>query len=292
MGQRGGDVDGRRGLADAALLVGHRHDAGLRRPGERAIAQHDPSPSVLGHLPGQRRLLVAWGSDCATIALTSSVPRETSSGIQAWSSGVQGSAAATARTSAAAARTRSGCASVVRGQWPWPSAIVTTDARGCAAVATDPVPVRPTGPASSPVGGPGGAAGSGQPRPGPGSDCGATTGQPNPGAVVGASLTAHLSVSRSVVRPRIAAGDADLTAGRAAGPDPNLNDGGRVGPVSKRRPREPVHSTPPSRPIASRASASSLLGPTAPSSPAAPRRARPRAGTSRPAGSSAPPPGP
>ena len=62
LGQRGRHVDGRRGLADPALLVGDDHDAGPLRPAQRrshpgtlAGQQH-----VLGGL-GQRRRLAAVG---------------------------------------------------------------------------------------------------------------------------------------------------------------------------------------------------------------------------------------
>ena len=54
LGQRGGDVDGGGGLADATLLVGDGEDAGRRRLGEDPAGQGDPLAGVRGHGPGQR----------------------------------------------------------------------------------------------------------------------------------------------------------------------------------------------------------------------------------------------
>jgi hypothetical protein len=46
--ERGGDIDRRGGLADAALLVGHDHRAGTRRAGQRLLASRHRGDRRLG----------------------------------------------------------------------------------------------------------------------------------------------------------------------------------------------------------------------------------------------------
>ena len=54
LGERSGDVDRRRRLANAALLVGDGEHSGRRRPWEGASAEGDPLAGILGNRLGER----------------------------------------------------------------------------------------------------------------------------------------------------------------------------------------------------------------------------------------------